>query len=202
MRFETLNDFNILIRRLNGVPLQMQQCIDSMREGMSRGIVASKAQLTGVEDVVQKFIDSESFDELNYPLEQLKANVSLSPEEIDRLKSEILTASLQLKEAFKTLLNFLKNEYSNVLRDIPGCVSLPNGNVIYETCLKYHTTTNLTAEEIHEIGLQQVAIIENRYYTEILPKLGYAPNEFELFINNVSGTSFILSVSLMNLHLL
>jgi len=49
--------------------------------------------------------------------------------------------------------------------------------------LKYHTTTNLTADEIHSIGLIEVAKIEERYKKEVLLPLGF--DTFEAFINFV-----------------
>jgi len=48
-----------------------------------------------------------------------------------------------------------------------------DGAAIYEMCLKYHTTTNKTAEEIHNLGLKEVARIEGRFQTEVLDVLGF-----------------------------
>ena len=55
----------------------------------------------------------------------------------------------------------------------PGCSSLPSGGDIYQACLRYHTTTDLTAEQIHAIGLAEVATIEARYVKDVLTPLGY-----------------------------
>ncbi len=80
---------------------------------------------------------------------------------------------------------FFESEYYPKCRDDAGCSSLPNGSEIYDLCLKYHTTTSLKPEEIHKIGLSEVANIENRYKNDVLGPLGFDVNDLSGFIDMI-----------------
>ena len=100
------------------------------------------------------------------------------------LHAEILQAIDETKVGFAKVLTFYREEYSLHTREDPSCSSLPNGPEIYQQCLKYHTTTDLTAEEIHLLGLSEVAAIEKRYIEDVLKPLGFT-GSFEEFVRKV-----------------
>jgi len=77
------------------------------------------------------------------------------------------------KGSLRGLLNFIEEFYSERVRDDPGCKSLRNGVDVYAQCLRFHTTTAKTAQEIHDLGLQEVARIEARFQHEVLDILGF-----------------------------
>ena len=54
---------------------------------------------------------------------------------------------------------FLKSDYLNAGRTSSGFSDLPNGNEYYKHAIKFYTTTNMTADEIHQLGLKEVARI-------------------------------------------
>ena len=60
----------------------------------------------------------------------------------------------------KMIHDYLRDEYLNNLRSDIAATSLPNGKKFYEACIKFHTSTNLTAEEIHAMGHAEVEKIE------------------------------------------
>ena len=91
----------------------------------------------------------------------------------EELRAEILQAIDETKVGFAKVLTFYREEYCLHTREDPSCSSLPNGSEIYQQCLKYHTTTDLTAEEIHQLGLSEVATIEKRYVEDVLKPLGF-----------------------------
>ena len=62
-----------------------------------------------------------------------------------------------LNPTYQELYDFLVNEYLPESRDTIGISDVPNGKDWYEYLARYHTTTNLTPDEIHEIGLREVA---------------------------------------------
>ena len=64
-----------------------------------------------------------------------------------------------LNPIYQELYDFLINEYLPESRDTIGISDVPNGKEWYEYLARYHTTTNLTPDEIHEIGLREVAKI-------------------------------------------
>ncbi len=65
-----------------------------------------------------------------------------------------------VKPAYDRLLNILHEDLSNAKTD-HGVWKLPNGDRYYKLCLEYHTTTNMSPEDIHELGKKHVERIEN-----------------------------------------
>ena len=53
--------------------------------------------------------------------------------------------------------------YVPAARSAPGCCGMADGSAVYAQCLKFHTTTTLSADDVHAIGLEQVARIERRF---------------------------------------
>lgn len=58
------------------------------------------------------------------------------------------------------IMEFIQSEYLAKTRPEIAATSLPNGQDFYQECIRFHTTTNMTAKEIHEIGLREVEAIE------------------------------------------
>ena len=84
-----------------------------------------------------------------------------------------------IQPAFRKLKDFIKNTYMPHTRQHVGVWNLPNGPQFYQQCLNFHTTTNFTAADIHEMGLKEVDRIETQmrevriqipYNTNILTK--------------------------------
>lgn len=75
--------------------------------------------------------------------------------------SRLLTIlRVHVSPAYDRLLNVLHEDLSNATTD-HGVWKLPNGDEYYRLCLKYHTTSNLSPEDIHEMGRKHVERIQN-----------------------------------------
>lgn len=183
MRFENARDYQVLVQRMNAFPVQIDQFIAAMREGIRIGFVASKAQMTNVENTLKRYIEND-IAEFKEPLSLLDQP---SFAHLTHFKEQITKAINVVKAGYLKLLRFIENEYNATLRETPGVLALPDGNEVYALCLKFHTSTNLTAEEIHQIGLQEVAKIEQRYVTDVLTPLGYKSDEMEKFVKDVQS---------------
>ena len=78
-----------------------------------------------------------------------------------------------VQEGFKKIKNFLETEYLPFLRPEIGVTSLPDiGPEFYDQCLKFHTSTNMTVTQIHQLGLDEVDRIESEMRL-IVEELGY-----------------------------
>lgn len=183
MRFDSKKDFETYLRRLQRFPVQVNEVIETMREGVSKGFVASTAQTRGLDDQLKDIINGD-LPELNAPL---TSQTILSAD--DPLLIDLKAAVESTKAAYATFLDFFVKEYKPALRTAPGVNSLPGGDELYARCLKYHTTTSLTAQEIHEIGLKEVAKIEGRYRNEVLIPLGFDPDDFPYFSEHAKTSS-------------
>lgn len=176
MRLETAADLDTFVKRLESCPRQLEEFIESMREGLRTGYVASSAQLRKVESFLTGHADSAAgvFDEAA-PGVALAQRLQL-PDTV----AKITQACKLCRASFGNVLAFMRSEYIPCARVDPACSALPSGIAGYEACLRYHTTTNLTAAEIHAMGLSEVAHIEQRYIKDVCAPLGYS--DFATFL--------------------
>lgn len=164
MVYETEKDWENYILRICAFGPQAQGYQDLLAYGAMRKIVASKAMMRKVPEQLDALIKS-NFDDFrqpggNTPSEQHAKQID------EAIEKWFRPGLIRLKDFFDEF-------YAGRLRDDPGCGALPQGSEIYVACLKYHTTTPMTPDEIHQRGHEEVARIQGRYQSDVLDKLGY-----------------------------
>jgi uncharacterized protein (DUF885 family) len=162
LSFESVKDYEDYITRLKLLPRLFDQTIEQMRKGMSAGRMPPKILL---EEVVTQAngIATTSPDQspFTHPFDKFPDAVSEADRK--RLREGGLAAVRDsVIPAYVKFAAFVRDEYAPKGRAEPGAWSLPNGGAWYAFRVKESTTTNLSPEEIHEIGLQQVKDIEGR----------------------------------------
>jgi len=148
-----------------------------LEEQKKLGIFAPKYVFDHVITQLKELI---AYEDLDNPLMQVFAR-KVDALDIDEQKSEELKTALSaviasdVKSGFKSILGFFESnyEYANTNH---GVWSLPNGDAFYEARLRSYTTTDYSAEEIHQIGLSEVDRIGARM-KEIFLQLGYQVNK-------------------------
>ena len=178
LRFDSVNDFELYLKKLHAFHAQVDETIECMREGVKRGYIASKDTVVDVESQLQEIIDGD-LSPLTQPLETESAKSLLSD---SKLLTELRNAIEDTRRGYRKFLHFFADEYSKVLRASPACSTLPNGAALYQQCLRFHTTTDMTADEIHAVGLAEVERIESRMRSEVLAPLGFAAGDFAAFV--------------------
>merc|ERR1711939_633728 len=112
-----------------------------------QGKPASKSMMRKVPERLLE-LTRGNLDELRAPMKDKELN--------EELRNQLDQA---IEHCFRTPLErlgfFLTEFYANRAREEPGCKSLKDGEQIYALCLRFHTTTTKTAEEIHELGLAE-----------------------------------------------
>jgi uncharacterized protein (DUF885 family) len=170
--YTTVKDYEDYITRMKKFPTLLDQNIIQMRKGMAEGLMPPKFLLekvvTQAEGIGNQPPDKSPFAQ---PLAKFPKEIS----EADRKRlSESLLAVIrdQVNPAYLRFAKFVKEEYAPKGRTEPGIWSLPEGAARYAAAVKSSTTTDLTPEEIHQIGLREVARIEKEMM-EIATKLGF-----------------------------
>merc|ERR1712226_1576068 len=130
-----------------------------------RGMVASKSMIRRVTERLRELIDSD-LDMMRAPLKGKEVDPGLV-EQVDQAIEHCFKGSL------RGILDFMDALYLGRARADPGCKALRNGAEVYAHCLHFHTTTAKTAQEIHELGLQEVARIEFRFQRDVLDHLEF-----------------------------
>lgn len=131
MSFNNVNDYEALLARINSIPIQLEQFISAMQIGMKKHIVASTAMLRNVENQLEDLIKN-NFPELRAPLELSIANELLSTTK----RNEFEIAINKVKNAFELFLQFYHNKYLPCATFNPACSALPDGDLMYEQCLR------------------------------------------------------------------
>jgi uncharacterized protein (DUF885 family) len=172
LSFQTVKDYDDYIARLKQLPRVFDEDTANMRKGMVNGLMPPKFLL---EKVVEQVNGIATLAPDQTPFAQPFNNFPASFSEAD--KTRLKTAGLaaikdDVLPAYAKFATFVKNEYVPKGRTEVGVWSLPNGDAIYAFEVRRSTTTDKTPEEIHQIGLQQVAEIEKQQL-EIANRLGF-----------------------------
>jgi len=173
LSFASVKDYDDYIARLNKIPTAFQQITDNMLTGIDDHRVPPKYLLEKVLVQVNALLAQKPEDSpFAQPLRKFPASVSAADQ--TRIHDAILAAiTKQVDPAYQRFAKFLSAEYIPAGRSDPGVWSLPDGNAYYAFRVKQSTTTDLTPEQIHQIGLDEVAKDEAAELV-IAKKLGYA----------------------------
>ena len=154
--FNTVKDYEDWLKRLDDYIAFLDTSIANMKEGMAKGIVLPKVLTEKTIVQLEEFITKPVEEHLFYrPIQSMPEGISQSDR--DRLAGEYQNViEAKLRPKYIELKQFLVAEYLPVCRTTSGIGALPNGAATYNYLIKLHTTTNLTADEIHELGQREV----------------------------------------------
>lgn len=157
--FESLADYEAYLLRLRGFLEYTRQNLELLRTGLRTGFVAAQAALNGVMETVTPHIVTNPEDSLFFqPLRSFPAAVP--PSEQARLQNTAREAvQNSVIPAFRELRAFLIDEYLPACTESIAASQLPGGMALYESMVRYHTTTNLSPRQIHATGLAEVSRI-------------------------------------------
>ncbi len=162
LSFETVKDYEDYISRLNKLPVLFDQIIVQMRKGMAENLMPPRIVL---EEVVKQSDNLATTPAEKSPIAQPFDKFPDSISEVDRKRlREAGLAAIRnsINPAYVKFTTFVRDEYAPKGRTEPGVWSLPDGAARYAFLVKDSTTTDLTPEEIHRLGLAQVQAIEKR----------------------------------------
>ena len=173
LSFTTVKDYDDWIARLKAMPKAFQQATDNMELGVEDHRVPPKFLLEKALDQVKGLAVQKPEDSpLAQPLKSFPPSIPAA--EQARIKQEMLDAiAKQVLPAYQRLQRFLETTYVPAGRAEPGISALPDGEKYYQFLIRRTTTTNLTAAQIHQIGLDEVAKDEAGMLA-IAKKLGFA----------------------------
>ncbi|MGE3182747.1 MAG: DUF885 family protein, partial [Phycisphaerae bacterium] len=158
VRFQTPADFNNYCVRLEATPQLVNDTIAALKLGLEKGLTPPKVVLEDVPNQIKRLLETNGLDALAEPFETCD-------EKLDEAVASVVTRRFEAKSmrdvrgALQKLLLFLESEYLPKCRESIAARDLPDGEAFYAHQLRTMTTTDLTAKEIHEIGLKEVARI-------------------------------------------
>jgi uncharacterized protein (DUF885 family) len=170
--FDTVKDYEDYIARLKQFPRAFDEGMVQMRNGMRDKLMPPKYLLEKIPAQVER-ITSQKAEETPFAMPLKKFPASFSDADKQRLSAAVLAAIKDsVMPAYAKFHKFVKEEYAPAGRANEGIWSLPDGEARYRARIKDMTTTDMSPEEVHQLGLREVARIEGEML-QIAKKLGY-----------------------------
>ncbi len=156
MPFRTVQDYDNYLARLNAFPRLINQTIALLREGIRTGWVQPAFQLRGIPAQIEsQLVADPAASPVYAPVTNFPAEIGEA--ERTRIISATGRAILDsVVPALRSLNEFVQRDYLPAGRKDPAAITLPGGNAYYAWQIRRHTTLNLPAGEIHQLGLDEV----------------------------------------------
>ncbi|WP_417659135.1 DUF885 domain-containing protein [Pseudidiomarina sp.] len=194
-RISEVADAEAYVARLNGLPKLFEQLGENLKIRAEKGIIAPK--------FVYPYVISDSQNIISgAPFEDGEPSVFLEDftKKVDNLDIDENQYNALMSAAEEALVESVKPAYENLISTVEdiaaqadtkdGAWKFPDGEAFYNNALQRTTTTDLTAEEIHEIGLSEVARIHDEMRV-IMEKVGFEGTLQEFFVHMRNNKDFI-----------
>lgn len=158
-RFASVRDYDAYLARLDALPVRIDQLIARMEAGMKLGWMPAKIAITRVPGQLDAQLDADPTKNPEYkPFLQFPADIA-APERERLAAAGRKAIADQVIPAFRRLREFYVERYLPAASGSIAASSLPPGKRYYEARLNFYTTTRMSAEEIRDLGLAEVARI-------------------------------------------
>ncbi len=178
--FNTVEDYNKWLKRVDGYLEWLASAESKMRQGMQSGHVLPKALIIKVLPQLKAITNNDVENNLFY-----KPIIKIPDSFTAKEKTELTNAYTNMVRnkvipAYTKLYTFMNTEYLNTGRETSGIQGEPDGDAYYAHQIKKYTTTDMTAEEIHALGLNEVARIRSEM-EKIKTQVGFKGNLKDFF---------------------
>ena len=181
--FKTVRDYENWLKRLDAFARWCHTAVVNMREGMKRGYVLPRTLTQKTIPQMAAMAKTPVQDHLYFsPVKQMPTDFS----EGDRTRlTAAYTTMIEQKiiPAFRELEKFLTDEYLPVSRQSAGIAAIPHGPAFYRSQIKFFTTTEMSAEEIHQLGQREVARLLDEM-TKVRQSVGFQ-GDMKAFLQHV-----------------
>ncbi len=159
--FKTKKDYENWLARMSHFPAWCDTAISNMRKGMAYGWVLPKSLVVKMLPQFQTMAETPTDTHVYYgPIDKLETNKDIFDSDKIKLTADyVALINNNIKPNHKKIYDFLKNEYLSAARPTSGFNAVPNGRAYYDFLIKYWTTTDLSADQVFDIGQKEVARI-------------------------------------------
>ena len=177
--YEQVKDY---LTKLNAIPSRVSQFLPLLREGLEKGVSQPSVIFNGYESSYNDHI-IENFEESYFyqPFNNLPKTLTSTQKDSVLIAAKVAITTNVIPQ-FKLVKTFFEDEYFPKTRTSIGISETPNGNAYYQNRINYYTTsTQYSADDIHSIGLQEVARIKTEM-EKIISELNFQ-GSFSEFLN-------------------
>lgn len=178
--FKTEEDYTNFLKRMDKYAVWIDSAMVYMKRGLDKGVVLPKALTVKLIPQFAEMATPNIEDNLFYS--SIKLMPASFPESIKKDLTAKYTATITTKliPQYKKMADFLNKEYLPASRATSGIGSLPFGKELYAAYVKQWTTTEMTPEQIHELGLKEVARL-NAEMEKVKAQVGFKGTLLEFF---------------------
>jgi prolyl oligopeptidase len=172
LRFETVQDFEDWLTRLDKIDTVVDQTIEAADRGIEKGLVLPRVLMERIpEQIAVQLVENGGDSPFYRVFETMPDTIAVKDQE--RLRAAaIKTIEGTAVPAYRKLARYFDKTYLPATRESVGLSSLPNGSEWYEFLARRFTTTAMTPDEIHRTGLEEVRRIREEMQ-QIIDELGF-----------------------------
>jgi uncharacterized protein (DUF885 family) len=157
--FATAATYRNYLARLRDVPRYFDEQVVNMRAGLARGFTVPRISVIGRDKTIEPYVNADTTNPLYTPFIRMPATIPAA--EQAAMRADALTVIRDVAvPAYARLLTFIRGEYLPKARTTLAAASTPDGQTYYKAMIEKFTTLDLTAQQIHDIGLREVARIK------------------------------------------
>jgi uncharacterized protein (DUF885 family) len=158
--FDDAAGYRRYIARMRDIPRYFDEQTANMRAGLARGFSVPRATLDGRDKSVATFADASPEESSFYkPFMRFPSTISAAEQQALRAEGKAAIEQAVLP-AYRKLLGFIRDEYVPHARTTIAARDLPDGDAFYRGQVREYTTTDMNPEQIHQLGLREVARID------------------------------------------
>ncbi len=181
--FDTPEDYEKWIRRLEAFPAHMAQTMAAMTQGMREGMLHPKVVMERIPSQIKRQLVDKPESSLFYkPFFDMPPDIpDAEQRRLQRTAARTITKCVL--PSYRVFLEFFESQYLPACFEHAGCWQRPNGQQMYADLAKYFTTTSMTPDEIHDTGLAEVRRIRGQMEA-IQTEVKYA-GSFQEFLHHL-----------------
>lgn len=165
--FKSVKDYQLYLKRLSALNLYFEQQTYWLKQGLKSGITQPKVVLKGFEDSIAAFIvDDPTLSDFYSPFNRMPNHFSDNEKETLREQAKLVILE-RINPMYQRFYDFMVNIYIPNARENIAASSLPDGDAFYQNRIEHYTTLSMTADDVHQIGLKEVARIRAEMQTII-----------------------------------
>jgi uncharacterized protein (DUF885 family) len=157
--FATADRYRSYLARLRDVPRYFDEQIVNMRSGLARGFTVPRVSVVGRDATIEPYVKGDTTNPLYAPFADMPAGITAADQAALRAEAATVIRDVAAP-AYAKLLAFIRGEYLPKANTTLAATAMPDGQAYYQAMIEKFTTLDLTAKQIHEIGLKEVARIQ------------------------------------------
>ena len=170
---KSADEYRKYLAMLEGLPGYFDQELDNMRAGLARGFTPPKVTLAGREGTLTSVLDAKTPQDVVFykPFREMPSTMPAAEQEALRAQAVALIRG-KIQPAYAKALAYFRDEYVPKARTTLAAQDMPGGKEYYQSKIVEFTTTDLTADQIHAIGLAEMAKIRAEMH-DVMQQVGF-----------------------------